>query len=98
MKIANIPICGWNILHVLFNFLICYIFNIKTIFGHIFVFSLGIGWFFLEKILFSKYNKHFIEKNKKKYVYSSISYPRHDDILFNSLGILLHFLYIYQKN
>ena len=93
-KLLELDICGWNLLHVLFYFSICYIFNIKTIIGYIFIFSIGIAWFFLEKELFSKYNKHFIENNdnNKNYVYSSISYPRYDDIIFNSLGILLHFL------
>ena len=93
VKIVDLPICGWNLLHVLFYFSLCFIFQLKTISGHFFIFSLGIAWFFLEKRLFSKYNKNFMEKNKKNYVYSSISHPRYDDILFNFLGVLLHFLY-----
>jgi hypothetical protein len=77
-KIVDLPICGWNLLHVAF-FSLCYVFHIKTIIGHIFIFSIGIGWFFLEKELFSKYNKNFVEKSKKGHVYSSISHPRYDD-------------------
>ena len=94
-KLLEIYVCGWNLLHVIFFFSICYIFNIKTIFGYIFIFSIGIVWFFLEQIMFLNYNKpHFIENNNKNknYVYSSISHPRHDDIIFNCLGILLYFL------
>jgi len=93
IKLLQLDICGWNLLHVVFYFLICYIFDIKTLIGYIFIFSTGIVWFFLEKSLFFKYNKDFIENNNNKnYVYSSISYPRKDDIIFNFLGILLYFL------
>jgi len=30
-------ICGWNILHIVFYFAICYIFNIQTLFGYILI-------------------------------------------------------------
>ncbi len=63
--------------------------------GYSYIFIIGILWFFIEKELFSHYNKNFIEKNNhKKYVYSSISHPRIDDLIFNYLGILLHFCFI----
>jgi len=93
IKLLELDICGWNLLHIIFYFSICYIFNITTIIGYTFVFLIGIVWFFLEKYLFSNYNKNFIENNNKKnYVYSSISHPRYDDFIFNFLGILFHFI------
>ena len=94
IKLLELDVCGWNLLHICFNFLICCIFNINTIIGYSFVFLSGILWFSFEKVLFLKYNKNFSENNddNKKYVYSSISYPRHDDIIYNFIGIIIHFM------
>jgi hypothetical protein len=93
IKILELDICGWNLLHVIFNFLVCYFFNVKTIFGFVIIFLLGILWFFFEKELFQKYNKDYIEKENKDTVYSSISYPRHDDIIYNLLGIITYIVF-----
>ena len=101
-KIIELDICGWNLLHVIFYFSVCYILNIRTLVGYILIFSTGIIWYFLEQTIFTKYNKNMATpknnnedtNNTKDYVYASISYPRRDDIIYNSLGILLHFFII----
>ena len=97
-KIIELDICGWNLLHVIFNFLVCYFFNVKTFFGFIIIFLLGVIWFFFEKELFSRYNKNFIEKENKDTVYSSISYPRHDDIIYNLFGIITYIVFKKMKH
>jgi hypothetical protein len=91
IKIIELDICAWNLLHVLFYFLICKLFNVKTIQEYVSVFLLGIAWFFFERKMFSNYNKN-IPTEKKDYVYASISYPRYDDILFNLFGIVLYYI------
>jgi len=93
-NILTLHICGWNLLHILFNYMVCYIFNISTIISYFTVFLLGILWFFIEQILFFKFNKKskLMKPQSLNYVYSSIGYPRVDDILYNSIGIFLHFI------
>lgn len=95
IKIFEFDVCGWNLLHILFNFSICYIFNIQTITGYAFIFLGGVVWFFFEKSLFFKYNsetKQNSEIKNDKYVYSSISHPRPDDIIYNCTGLILHYI------
>lgn len=92
LKLFELSICGWNLLHVVFFFFICYFFNIKTILGYVFIFLIGIIWYFFEIKLFFEYNKNHIHIENNKTVYSSISYPRYDDLLFNLFGIILHML------
>lgn len=92
LKLFELSICGWNLLHVVFFFFICYFFNIKTILGYVFIFLIGIIWYFFEIKLFFEYNKNHKHIENNKTVYSSISYPRYDDLLFNLFGIILHML------
>ena len=91
-KLLELDICGWNILHIIFFFFLCYLLKIKTVFGYICIFLVGVLWYFLEIRLFSIYNHTFKEDNNPDTVYSSISYPRADDLIFNFLGIIIHFL------
>ena len=96
LKLFQLKICGWNLLHTLFFFFICYFFNIKTILGYVFIFLIGVVWYFFEIKLFFEYNKNYNETDKNdkndKIVYNSISYPRYDDLLFNLFGIILYIL------
>ena len=66
--------------------------KIKKIGGYICVFLGGVLWYFFEIELFSMYNHNFKEDNNPDTVYSSISYPRVDDLLYNVIGMVLHFL------
>jgi glycopeptide antibiotics resistance protein len=60
--------------------------------GYLFIFGIGVVWYFFEIRLFSMYNHDFKEDTNPDTVYSSISYPRVDDLLFNFLGMIIHFL------
>lgn len=91
-RLFSLNICGWNLLHIIFYFLLCFIFNVKTNTEYFFIFLVGCIWFFLEKLVFIQYNEPVDENvsNDASYVYASISYPRYDDILFNLFGIILY--------
>lgn len=92
LKLIQLDICGWNILHVIFYFFLCYFLNIKSFNGYMCVFLVGVLWYFIEIRLFSTYNHDFKEDTNPNTVYSSISYPRVDDLLFNFVGIIIHML------
>jgi len=91
-RLFSLNFCGWNILHIIFNYLVCVFFKVKSLTEYLLVFAIGIIWFFVEQIVFMRYNKRINQnvRNDAKYVYSSISHPRYDDIIFNLIGILLY--------
>jgi len=91
----TLKICGWNILHVVFYFILCYLFNVRSYKGYLLIISIGFIWYVAEIYLFMNYNKHYTDKeiHDDSYVYSSISHPRYDDIIFNIFGIMLYALY-----
>jgi len=91
-RLFSLNVCGWNLLHILFYFLFCVFFDIKTTREYLLVFLTGLFWFFLEQLVFLQYNTYIDQNvsNDAKYVYASISYPRYDDIIFNLFGILLY--------
>ena len=97
--LLELDVCGWNLLHVIFYFMLCYILRVKSLLGYVVVFLVGIFWYFVEQVIFLHYrvpigdNRH----PNPNYVYHSISYPRVDDFVYNVIGILLYICTVYQK-
>ena len=104
VTLLQLDICGWNLFHVICYFVVCVFFRVKTLTGYLSVFLAGIGWYFLEQLLFHKYNQmdspnsdgyklgESNSEESKSGVYDSISMPRVDDLFYNGLGIFLYFL------
>ena len=90
-KLLELDICGWNLFHVFAYFMVCVLFDIRTIFGYMCVFLAGVIWYFFEKRMFMKYKKPILSNPQSKdKVYASISEPRPDDLVYNVFGILIH--------
>ena len=95
INLMTLKICGWNILHVVFYFILCVLLKVSSYKGYLLVISIGFIWYVAEIYLFINYNKNYTEDetHDDSYVYSSISHPRYDDIIFNIFGIMLYALY-----
>ena len=87
-------ICGWNISHIFFHYIICVLLRIDSKSELINIIIFDIYWFLFEYLSYiiihhkkSKKNK----KNKSKnQVYKNVYKPRLDDFVFNFLGIYLY--------
>jgi hypothetical protein len=103
-SLLTINVCGWNLLHVLFFYVVCYTFQVNTILDHIIVFFVGVVWFIFEKIMFYYNNKHIninintnnIDNNASD-VYHPISNSRVDDFIFNAFGQILYIITLWAR-
>ena len=87
ISFCNLKGCCWNIIHIFIYFGLCLLINAKlNTFKHIFVFLIGLLWFFLSPYS-NKLNKP-LKCNDT--VYYDTNIPRKDDIIFNSIGQVLY--------
>ncbi len=86
-------ICIWNILHIIFYLILCFILNAKfDIFKHIFIFCIGLLWYLTEKKILKKINNNIILKSHNN-CYTNIFEPHYTDLFFNLMGQILYILY-----
>lgn len=86
-------ICIWNILHIIFYLILCFILNVKfNILKHIFIFCIGLLWYLTEKFFLQKINNNIILKSQNN-CYNNIFEPHYTDLFFNLIGQILYILY-----
>lgn len=86
-------ICIWNILHIVFYLILCFILNAKfNILKHIFIFCIGLLWYLTEKKFLQKINNNTILKSQNN-CYNNIFEPHYTDLFFNLMGQILYILY-----
>jgi len=86
-------ICIWNILHIVFYFILCLILNARfNISKHIFIFCIGLLWYLTEKKFLQKINNNNVLKSHN-ICYSNIFEPHYTDLIFNLMGQILYILY-----
>ncbi len=94
--------CIWNIYHILFNFSLLYTLNAKTYnIYYLVVILINVIWYNIEESLFKKmYGKHAISSFAKKGdCYNNIFVPDlKQDLIFNSIGFLLYYIYSNYQN
>ena len=88
-------VCIWNILHIVSFFVLCFLLKPTTVKTYILIFILGVVWFCIERA-FSTMTRE--TKCAHEIVYSNITVPRYDDMVYNGIGILIYALYICYTN
>ncbi len=85
-------ISGWDILHVVFFFSLCFTVGVGfNLYAHFVIFMIGVIWFFNEKYLLSSLNDN-ITCERNDIVYKNIYEPKISDLLFNTFGQLLYII------
>lgn len=92
-------LCIWNILHIVFYFILCLIINAKlNIFKHFIIFSIGLVWYLTEKkILYKLNNKSILRNNNDEKCYNNIYEPYYTDLIYNIIGQVIYIILFYFK-
>ena len=92
----NIPVCFWNIIHIIVYFILCFIIDARLCLDrHIFVFIIGVAWYLIVPMLALPVEG---AKNKQKnnrgslISYSDTRIPMLSDFIFNTTGQLLYII------
>jgi len=84
-------ICLWNLLHIATFFVLCLFIRPTSITSYITIFIFGMIWFWVERACSTKTREM---KCSHEIVYSNITAPRYDDMVYNCVGILMYVCYI----
>lgn len=88
-----VKICGWNIMHIIFFFMLCHHSNATNNFQiHLLISLFGIIWYKYETNILMHNNLH-EDCDDENIVYKNLWKPRADDIVFNLLGQILYICY-----
>lgn len=86
----HLDVCVWNILHIVSFFVLCFFMRPTNITNYILIFILGVIWFYIERACSTMTRE---TKCAHDIVYSNITVPRYDDMVFNCIGIIMYALY-----
>ena len=89
----KLPICGWNLTHILIFYLLSDIMEnlIKNrIQSHIITFCIGCIWYLIEPIVYHHKAKVQNKRTNDLMVYDNVYVPRLDDLIFNTIGQIIH--------
>ena len=94
-----LKLCIWNILHIVFYFILCLIINAKLdIIKHFIIFSIGLVWYLTEKkILYKLNNKSILSNNNDEKCYNNIYEPYYTDLIYNIIGQVIYIILFYFK-
>lgn len=93
-------LCIWNILHIVFYFILCLIINAKlNIFKHFIIFSIGLVWYLIEKKILYKFNNKYniLNTNNDEKCYNNIYEPYYTDLIYNIIGQVIYIILISLK-
>lgn len=86
----DIPVCLWNISHTITFVILSHIMNVRSLYDHTKLLSVGIIWYIIERS-FSHPDRVY-NCTTTDSVYKNTSKPRYDDIFFNTLGQVIYII------
>lgn len=92
ITIFNIPVCYWNIIHIIVYFILCIMIDAGLCLDrHLFVFSIGMAWYIIVPMLTLSVEE--FHKEKCNISYSNTKIPMLSDFIFNTIGQILYVIF-----
>lgn len=92
ITIFNIPVCYWNIIHIIVYFILCLMVDARLCLDrHLFIFSIGLAWYLIVPMLTLPV-EGFNNKNCN-ISYSNTKIPMLSDFIFNTIGQILYVIF-----